>query len=240
MQVGTVHLSTGVLRLCKSGWRVSVLAIISMWGKWTKRTIPIPCSPSLVACQQWRLFTVGRYSKVPGVSQVPAATQDTRWSSPSPSRPITITTTCGFKPYSKAHPAKHHGRSQERKGLRGKAAHLEVSTSERQPFCWKKGQSGWPLAGDFPHCQVLRVLKASKNCFFAVVAAWVPRLKKKLMGFPGGTAVGSPPADAGDTGSCPGLGRSHMPRSGWAPEPWPLSLRVWSLCSATGEATTVR
>ena len=52
--------------------------------------------------------------------------------------------------------------------------------------------------------------------------------------------VESPPADAGDTGSCPGPGRSHMPRSGWAREPWPLSLHVRSLCSATGEATTVR
>ena len=31
-----------------------------------------------------------------------------------------------------------------------------------------------------------------------------------------------------------------MPWSGWAREPWPLGLRVWSLCSATGEATTVR
>ena len=52
--------------------------------------------------------------------------------------------------------------------------------------------------------------------------------------------VESPPADAGDAGSCPGPGRSHMPRSGWAREPWPLSLRVRSLCSATGDATTVR
>ena len=47
--------------------------------------------------------------------------------------------------------------------------------------------------------------------------------------------VESPPADAGDTGSCPGPGRSHMSRSSWAREPWPLSLR-----SATGEAPTVR
>ena len=31
-----------------------------------------------------------------------------------------------------------------------------------------------------------------------------------------------------------------MPRSGWAREPWPRSLRVRSLCSATGEAATVR
>ena len=30
---------------------------------------------------------------------------------------------------------------------------------------------------------------------------------------PGGTVVKNPPANAGDTGSIPGLGRSHMPRS---------------------------
>ena len=52
--------------------------------------------------------------------------------------------------------------------------------------------------------------------------------------------VGSLPADAGDAGSSPGLGRSHMPRSSWAREPQLLSLRVWSLCSATGEAAMVR
>ena len=48
------------------------------------------------------------------------------------------------------------------------------------------------------------------------------------------------PANAGDAGSGPGLGGSHMPRSGWAREPQLLSLRVWSLCSATGEAAVVR
>ena len=51
--------------------------------------------------------------------------------------------------------------------------------------------------------------------------------------------VGNPPANAGDMGSCPGPGRSHMPRSNWAHEPQLLSLHVWSLCSATGEAATV-
>ena len=61
-----------------------------------------------------------------------------------------------------------------------------------------------------------------------------------LLGFPGGTVVGGPPADAGNAGSCPGLGRSHVPWSGWAREPWPLSLRVRSLCSTTGEAAAVR
>ena len=50
----------------------------------------------------------------------------------------------------------------------------------------------------------------------------------------------NPPANAGDTGSSPGLGRSHIPRSNWAREPQLLSLRVWSLCSTTREAATVR
>ena len=52
--------------------------------------------------------------------------------------------------------------------------------------------------------------------------------------------VESLPADAGDAGSSPGLGGSHVPRSGWAREPQLLSLRVWSLCSATGGAAIVR
>ena len=38
-------------------------------------------------------------------------------------------------------------------------------------------------------------------------------LKMEIWGFPGGTVVENPPANAGDTGSSPGLGRSHMPRS---------------------------
>ena len=48
------------------------------------------------------------------------------------------------------------------------------------------------------------------------------------------------PANVGDRGSSPGVGRSHMPRSKWAREPQLLSLRVWSLCSATREAAIVR
>ena len=50
-------------------------------------------------------------------------------------------------------------------------------------------------------------------------ACRVPRLlaeaNKKILsgGFPGGAVVENLPANAGDTGSSPGLGRSHMPRS---------------------------
>ena len=37
--------------------------------------------------------------------------------------------------------------------------------------------------------------------------------------------VENPPANAGDTGSSPGLGESHMLRSSWARAPQLLSLR---------------
>ena len=42
--------------------------------------------------------------------------------------------------------------------------------------------------------------------------------------FPGGAVVKNPPANAGDTGSSPGPGRSHMPRSNLARAPQLLSL----------------
>ena len=37
--------------------------------------------------------------------------------------------------------------------------------------------------------------------------------KNHLSGFPGGAVVENLPANAGDTGLSPGLGRSHMPQS---------------------------
>ena len=38
--------------------------------------------------------------------------------------------------------------------------------------------------------------------------------RNELSGFPGGEVVKNPPANAEDTGSSPGRGRSHMLRSG--------------------------
>ena len=65
--------------------------------------------------------------------------------------------------------------------------------------------------------------------------------------FPGGTVVGNPPAKAGNRGSSPGLGRSHMPQSTQAHVPQLLSLRsrahvpqLLSPCAATREATAMR
>ena len=42
---------------------------------------------------------------------------------------------------------------------------------------------------------------------------WCSCFKKTFWGFPGGTVVKNSPANAGDTGSSPGPGRSHMLRS---------------------------
>ena len=65
--------------------------------------------------------------------------------------------------------------------------------------------------------------------------------------FPGGAVVESPPANAGDTGLSPGLGRSHMPQSNKAHAPQLLSLRsrarkpqLLSPCATTTEACTPR
>ena len=65
-------------------------------------------------------------------------------------------------------------------------------------------------------------------------------LLKCIVAFPGGAVVVNLSANAGDAGSSPGLGGSHMPRSGWAREPQLLNLRVWSLCPATGGAAVVK
>ena len=84
------------------------------------------------------------------------------------------------------------------------------------------------------------VFQVSEDCYLDLTSSNVLYLKLSTRSFPGGAVVEGLPADAGDTGSSPGLGGSRMPWSGWAREPQLLSLRVWSLCSATGEAAMVR
>ena len=51
------------------------------------------------------------------------------------------------------------------------------------------------------------------------------RSKGPREGFPGGAVVKNPPANAGDTGLSPALGRSPMPQSNQARAPQLLSLR---------------
>ena len=51
-----------------------------------------------------------------------------------------------------------------------------------------------------------------KSCLLLLLG-YLFILKNEAWGFPGGAVVENLPANAGDTGSSPGLGRSHMPRS---------------------------
>ena len=103
----------------------------------------------------------------------------------------------------------------------------------QNPFSFPEGVGPGPLAAfahrtprwSFPQA----VTQTNKNnppplCF-----------NNKSRGFLGGAVVENLPANAGDTGSSPSLGRSHMPWSSWAREPQLLSLSVWSLCSTTTE-----
>ena len=73
------------------------------------------------------------------------------------------------------------------------------------------------------------------------------RAKKKIRDFPGDAVVKNPPAKAGDMGSSPGLGRSHMPWSNYACVPQLLSLcyrarepQLLSPRATTTEARTPR
>lgn len=60
------------------------------------------------------------------------------------------------------------------------------------------------------------------------------------MDFPGGPGVRNPPCNAGDAGSIPGPGGSHIPWSHSAHAPQLLNRSPQSLCPPRREATSVR
>ena len=85
------------------------------------------------------------------------------------------------------------------------------------PLQWKRSLNHWttrevPLPFFFLFCTCSLLLKPE---VLALAASNHLRSSKNadVGGFPGGAVVESLPANAGDTGSSPGLGRSHMPRS---------------------------
>ena len=72
---------------------------------------------------------------------------------------------------------------------------------------------------------------------------WELNLKMHTQGFPGGAVVKNPPANAGDAGSIPDPGRSHMPWSNYTCAPQLLNLcprarvpQLLSPCATTTEA----
>ena len=81
--------------------------------------------------------------------------------------------------------------------------HSLIRVMERK---WCKWQSGYSLSG-FSFSGFRKVV------VILVFSYLVKKSKKGREGFPGGAVVKNPPANAGDTGSSAGPGRSHMPRS---------------------------
>ena len=66
--------------------------------------------------------------------------------------------------------------------------------------------------------ETIAKINKTKNWFFEKINKIDKALarlikKRREKGFPGGTVVENLPTNAGDTGSSPGLGRSHMPWS---------------------------
>ena len=94
-------------------------------------------------------------------------------------------------------------------------AHVHTCVTQRPPY--SSTELSFIIATPFIHLWKFYYKESYK---------WTYQNQRR--GFPGGAVVGSLPANAGDAGSSPGLGRSHMPQSGWAREPQLLSLRVWS------------
>ena len=85
----------------------------------------------------------------------------------------------------------------------------------------------WLLGGQLRELLLIHIFQSSQHAFSSNVSFLIreslmiflssdmiePILSMKNQGFPGGALVENLPANAEDTGSSPGLGRSHMPRS---------------------------
>ena len=62
-------------------------------------------------------------------------------------------------------------------------------------------------------CKYRLSLAERLDCTETIINPLLADTSKPYQGFSGGTVVKNLPADAGDMGSSPGLGRYHMPRS---------------------------
>ena len=78
-----------------------------------------------------------------------------------------------------------------------------ISKTKRQPSEWEKIFANEAIAKGL----ISEIYKQPMQLYVKKTTQ-----SKNGQGFPGGAVVENLPANAGDTGSSPGLGRSHMPR----------------------------
>ena len=77
-----------------------------------------------------------------------------------------------------------------------------------------EGQAGWRLGEDgHPILSLPFGMIHRGNACEGKQKGRLRAHQDAVLGFPGGAVVKNPPANAGDTGSSPGPGRSHMPWS---------------------------
>ena len=69
------------------------------------------------------------------------------------------------------------------------------------------------LLGRKPMTNLDSIFKSKDIGFRAHLKSWMISSQDASLGFPGGSVVKNPPANAADTDSIPGLGRSHVPCS---------------------------
>ena len=78
---------------------------------------------------------------------------------------------------------------------------------------WQGGSGGvmnWAIGVDMYTLMCIKLMTNKDLLYKKINKINFSKIKK---GFPGGAVVENLLANAGDTGSSPGLGRSHMPRS---------------------------
>ena len=90
----------------------------------------------------------------------------------------------------------------------------QEADGQDQNSSWQGHIGYWRLTHAGKSVRLLQSLPQGRATLALPRIPWVGGgQKEEGQGFPGGAVVENLPANAGDTGSSPGLGRSHMPRS---------------------------
>ena len=109
----------------------------------------------------------------------------------------------------------------------------QMSLASTIKVCFLRMQSLMSWAGSSSPSHYLELQAAcilQLHHLRAAALLWQTLINKGGQGFPGGSVVKNLPADAGDRGSIPGLGRPNVPQSSYSHAP-----QLLSLCSQAQE-----